>query len=60
MIATGNFFHIQSSSYQPATSPLAHAWMVPIGTINLFVGLAGVNDPNEARPSPQRDPFAPG
>ncbi|KAK1618264.1 hypothetical protein QYE76_023781 [Lolium multiflorum] len=60
MIATGNFFHIQPSTYRPASSPLKHAWMVPIGSINLFVGLAGVSDPSEPRPSRSHDPFAPG
>ncbi|KAK1663288.1 hypothetical protein QYE76_051447 [Lolium multiflorum] len=60
MIATGNFFHIQPSSYQPASSPLAHAWMVPVGTINLFVGLAGVSDPTERCPGQLPDPVAPG
>nr|XP_051197077.1 uncharacterized protein LOC127310437 [Lolium perenne] len=58
MIATCNFFHIQLSSYQPASSPLAHAWMVPVGTVNLFVGLASISDPSEARPGPLHDPFA--
>ena len=60
MIATGNFFHIQPSTYRPASSPLKHAWMVPIGSINLFVGLAGVSDPAEPRPGRSYDPFAPG
>ncbi|KAK1641801.1 hypothetical protein QYE76_059606 [Lolium multiflorum] len=60
MIATGNFFHIQPSTYRPASSPLKHAWMVPIGSINLFVGLAGASDPSEPRPSRSHDPFAPG
>ncbi|KAK1698321.1 hypothetical protein QYE76_015018 [Lolium multiflorum] len=60
MIATGNFFHIQPSTYRPASSPLKHAWMVPIGSINLFVGLAGVSDPAEPRPGQSHDPFAPG
>ncbi|KAK1681783.1 hypothetical protein QYE76_042631 [Lolium multiflorum] len=60
MIATGNFFHIQPSTYRPASSPLKHAWMVPIGSINLFVGLAGVSDPAEPRPDRAHDPYAPG
>ncbi|KAK1678366.1 hypothetical protein QYE76_039214 [Lolium multiflorum] len=60
MIATGNFFHIQPSTYRPASSPLKHAWMVPIGSINLFVGLTGVSDPTEPRPGRSHDPFAPG
>ncbi|KAK1648903.1 hypothetical protein QYE76_066708 [Lolium multiflorum] len=60
MIATGNFFHIQPSTYRPASSPLKHAWMVPIGSINLFVGLASVSDPAEPRPDRAHDPFAPG
>ncbi|KAK1649430.1 hypothetical protein QYE76_067235 [Lolium multiflorum] len=60
MIATGNFFHIQPSTYRPASSPLKHAWMVPIGSINLFVGLAGVSDPTEPRPGRSHDPFEPG
>jgi hypothetical protein len=34
--------------------------MVPVGTINLFVGLTGVSDPGETRPSQGHDPFAPG
>ncbi|KAK1694635.1 hypothetical protein QYE76_011332 [Lolium multiflorum] len=60
MIATGGFFHIQPSSYRPASTPLARAWMVPVGTINLFVGLTGVSDPGEIRPRQAHDPFAPG
>jgi hypothetical protein len=60
MIATGSFFHIQPSTYHPAPSPLSHAWMVPVGTINLFVGLAGVSDPAEVRPGQLHDPYAPG
>ncbi|KAK1664652.1 hypothetical protein QYE76_052811 [Lolium multiflorum] len=58
MIATGGFFHIQPSSYRPASTPLARAWMVPVGTINLFVGLTGVSDPKS--PQQMHDPFAPG
>jgi hypothetical protein len=34
--------------------------MVPVGTINLFVGLASVSDPTEAHLGQQRDPYAPG
>jgi hypothetical protein len=34
--------------------------MVPVGTINLFVGLAGISDPTEVRPGPLHDPYAPG
>jgi hypothetical protein len=34
--------------------------MVPVGTINLFVGLAGVSDPVEVRPGQLHDPYAPG
>lgn len=60
MIATGSFFHIQSSTYHPPSSPLTHAWMVPVCTINLFVGLAGVSDPAEVRPSQLHDPYASG
>ncbi|KAK1652091.1 hypothetical protein QYE76_069896 [Lolium multiflorum] len=60
MIATGGFFHIQPSSYRPASTPLARAWMVPVGTINLFVGLTRVSDPGETRPSLGHDPFVPG
>ncbi|KAK1614839.1 hypothetical protein QYE76_020356 [Lolium multiflorum] len=60
MIATGSFFHIQPSTYHPAPSPLSHVWMVPVGTINLFVGLAGVSNPTEVRPGQLQDPYAPG
>nr|XP_051205521.1 uncharacterized protein LOC127319584 [Lolium perenne] len=48
------------SSYRPASTPLARAWVVPVGTINLFVGLTGISDPDETRPSQVHDPFAPG
>jgi hypothetical protein len=60
MIATGGFFHIQPSTYHPATSPITHAWMVPVGTINLFVSLAGVSNPVEARSGQIHHPYAPG
>ncbi|KAK1610995.1 hypothetical protein QYE76_034668 [Lolium multiflorum] len=58
MIATGNFFHIQPSTYRPASSPLKHAWMVPIGSINLFMACRA--DPTEPPLRSIARPFAPG
>jgi hypothetical protein len=48
MIATGGFLHIQPSSYCPASVPVTHAAVVPIGMINLFVGFTGATDPIES------------
>jgi hypothetical protein len=39
-VATSGFFHIYSSTYHLALAPVTHTWMVPVGTINLFVGFA--------------------
>ena len=44
MIATGSILHIQPSSYMPAAAPITHAVMLPIGTINLYVGFTGSSD----------------
>jgi hypothetical protein len=60
MIATGGFFHTHPSTYHPTTAPITHACMVPVDTINLFVGLAGVSNPSEVCPGQQHDPYAPG
>jgi hypothetical protein len=47
MIATGGFLHIQPSTYRLASAPVTHDVMVPIGTINIFVGFTGATDPTE-------------
>ena len=56
MIATGPFYHIQPSSYVPASAPITHAVMLPISTINLYVGFTGASDP--ADPLPGSIPLA--
>jgi hypothetical protein len=50
MIATGSFYHIQPSSYVPASAPVTHAVMLPIGSINLYVGFTGASDPSDPPP----------
>src|SRR3954463_5205056 len=45
MIATGSIYHIQTRSYVPASAPITHAVMLPIGGINLYVGFTGASDP---------------
>ena len=60
MIATGGFVHIQPSTYHPASAPITHAWMVPVGMINLFVGYAGTTDSAKVHPGQQHEPYAPG
>jgi hypothetical protein len=47
MVATGKLFHIQPSTYCPASAPFTHAMMVLIDTINLFVGFNSAVDPIE-------------
>jgi hypothetical protein len=56
MIATSAFFHIQPSSYMPASAPITHAVMLPIGAINLYVGFTGASDPSN--PPPRTVPLA--
>jgi hypothetical protein len=56
MIATGGFYHIQPSSYSPASAPISHAVMLPVGSINLFVGFNHAFDP--ADPPPRAIPLA--
>ena len=60
MIATGSILHIQPSSYRPATAPITHAVMLPIGTINLYVGFTGSSDPADPLPRsvPLDGPYA--
>ena len=60
MIATGSILHIQPSSYMPATAPITHAVMLPIGTINLYVGFTGSSDPADPLPRsvPLDGPYA--
>ena len=45
LIATGSFYHILPSSYMPASRPLTHAAMLPVGSINIFVGFTEAYDP---------------
>jgi hypothetical protein len=56
MIATGGFYHIQPSSYKPASAPISHAVMLPVGSINLFVGFTHAFDPTD--PPPRVTPLA--
>jgi hypothetical protein len=56
MIATSAFFHIQPSSYMPASAPITHAVMLPIRAINLYVGFTGASDPSD--PPPRTVPLA--
>jgi hypothetical protein len=44
MIATSRFFHIQPSSYCPASAPVTHAGLVSVETINFFVGFTKATD----------------
>jgi hypothetical protein len=52
MIATGGFYHIQPSSYRPASAPISHTVMLPVGSINLFIGFTHAFNP--ADPPPPR------
>ena len=63
MIATGGLLHIQPSSYRPASTPVTHAVMMPVRSINLFVGFAGATDLTESegsigRPRSASSPYA--
>ena len=44
MIATGDFLHVQPISYRPASAPIVRSVMIPVGTINLYVGFTGAAD----------------
>src|SRR3954464_9128397 len=58
MIAIGEMLQILPSSYVPATRPVTHSVILPIGTISLFVGLTYVivsEDSARIRESPPRD-----
>jgi len=50
MIATGSIYHILPSSYVPASAPVTHAVMLPIGSINLYVGFTGASHPADPLP----------
>ena len=63
MIATGGLLQIQPSSYRPASTPVTHAIMMPVGSINLFVGFARATDLTESegsvgRPRSASSPYA--
>src|SRR3954464_6758112 len=45
LVSTGSIFHIQQSSFVPASAPIVQAVMLPIGRINLYVGFTGSSDP---------------
>src|SRR4051812_17178623 len=55
LVATGSIFHIQPSSFVPASAPIVQAVMLPIGRINLYVGFTGSYDP--ADPMPRSTPL---
>src|SRR3954451_23846539 len=55
LVTTGSIFHIQPSSFVPASAPVTHAVMLPIGRINLYVGFTGSSDP--ADPMPRSTPL---
>src|SRR3954453_2057679 len=55
LVATGSIFHIQPSSFVPASAPVVQAIMLPIGRINLYVGFTGSCDP--AVPMPRSTPL---
>jgi len=48
MIAYGGLYQILPSSYVLASCPITHAAMVPICSINLFVGFTDATDPPES------------
>jgi hypothetical protein len=39
LVAHESFFYIKLSSYRPASAPITRAFMLPVGSINIFVGL---------------------
>ena len=45
MIAIGGILQILPSSYIPASRPVTHGAVMPVGSINLFVGFTGAIDP---------------
>src|SRR3954464_5303262 len=58
MIAIGEMLQILPRSYIPATRPVMHSVILPVGTISLFVGLTDVitsEDSARIRESPPRD-----
>src|SRR3954464_9545488 len=55
LVATGSIFHIQPSSFVPASAPIVQAAMLPIGRINRYVGFPGSSDP--ADPMPRSNPL---
>src|SRR4051794_32295304 len=55
LVTTGSIFHIQPSSFVPASVPVVQAVMLPIGRINLYVGFTGSSDP--ADPMPRSTPL---
>src|SRR3954467_3778665 len=50
LVATGSIFHIQPSSFVPASATIVQAVMLPIGRINLYVGFTGFSDPADLIP----------
>src|SRR4051812_17385153 len=55
LVATGSIFHIQPSSFVPASAPIVQAVMLPIGRINLYAGFTGSSNP--ADPMPRSTPL---
>jgi hypothetical protein len=39
LVAHESFFYIKPSSYRPASAPITRAFMLPVGSINIFLGL---------------------
>src|SRR4051794_32572937 len=50
LVTTGSIFHIQPSSFVPASAPVVHVVMLPISRINLYVGFTGSSDPADPMP----------
>src|SRR3954468_14163713 len=50
LVAPGSIFHIQPSSFVPASAPVVQAVMLPIGRINLYVRFTGSSDPADPMP----------
>jgi hypothetical protein len=50
MITTGSFYHIQPSNYVSASAPVTHTVMLPIESINLYVGFMRASDPSDQPP----------
>jgi hypothetical protein len=44
LVAHDSYFYIEPGSYWPATAPIARAFMLPVGGINIFVGLTDAID----------------